>query len=680
ARFASGLESRDEGDGNDEESKLLLGPIFRERLPSKFKFKRDALCVNIVSPASQATLLRLINVHLDSLEDIERHRPEQMKILADVLRQPGCGRRLVAGDFNDIGPQDKGLLEKNKLVDAWIKLYGTTGSDGNTWSVGMLWDDGLKPGRLDKVAMFGASIHSNDKLPSRVPSKDLGRLQQLVDTPHAEHVDTMHHALTIPEVMQMILSSGVSRGTKRNAALTCRSWKEPALDQLWRTLDSIVPLLRFRPSGRDLLPNLRQFTFDASYASRAVDTLPLFLPFLGASLVNIELRAVDPVQVSHFLGYLAARSSSIQDLKIRWQESSSSHSSDALAFCLRQLEKLKFLDVSSIHLTPSVWDAMADHRNLLFASFSTKAPAHVHAITGFRAKVFSNLERLILQANYDFLGNLFSSQDELPTLTRIVFEGAAAEPQRKDFGRICELLSQKLPNLDFVWLGCHSNEGQGEEGITFQEIRPLLRLPKVRLFHVEHPCGVSLTSSEVGELLDAWPRLTNLALQYSDDCVDSRGHRTSIRQKIPPLPLSVLSIVAEKRPQIKELSLILNAKTPRPMPAPVVRAQFEALEKLGLSLSFPGTPTDVASYLVHLFKKRITLNFIIPKYIPGNSSGIIKKHETEWHEIGEYLSVLLNQKERLEKEFGRRLEEERARHARELRAAMAQTSFTTAHE
>jgi len=111
--------------------------------------------VDIVSPNSLGTLLRLINVHLDSLEDTELHRPEQMRILADFLREPGCGRGLVAGDFNDISPKDKGLVEENKLVDAWVKLHGATGADGDTWSVGVQSDDGLQPGRLDKVLMVG---------------------------------------------------------------------------------------------------------------------------------------------------------------------------------------------------------------------------------------------------------------------------------------------------------------------------------------------------------------------------------------------------------------------------------------------------------------------------------------------------------------------------------------------
>lgn len=53
----------------------------------------------------------------------------------------------------------------------------------------------------------------------------------------------MHRALSIPEVLQLVLSSDVSRATLRSAALTCSIWQDPALDQLWKDLDSIFPII-----------------------------------------------------------------------------------------------------------------------------------------------------------------------------------------------------------------------------------------------------------------------------------------------------------------------------------------------------------------------------------------------------------------------------------------------------
>jgi tyrosyl-DNA phosphodiesterase 2 len=97
ARFASGLDSQKEGDGIEGGEKFMLGHVSRMALPSIYR--RDALCVDIISPTAPGTVFRLINVHLDSL-GAEYYRARQMKILANILREPGCSGGILAGDFN----------------------------------------------------------------------------------------------------------------------------------------------------------------------------------------------------------------------------------------------------------------------------------------------------------------------------------------------------------------------------------------------------------------------------------------------------------------------------------------------------------------------------------------------------------------------------------------------------
>ena len=138
----------------DRGKKFILGPVYRVKLPSKYG--RCAISVDIIPPSTPTTMCRLINVHLDSLGDTLPYRIEQMAILANLLREPGCGGGLIAGDFNAISPEDHALLDKNGLVDAWVALHGKKGLDGATWGVGTVErHDGLGPGRLDKVAMLG---------------------------------------------------------------------------------------------------------------------------------------------------------------------------------------------------------------------------------------------------------------------------------------------------------------------------------------------------------------------------------------------------------------------------------------------------------------------------------------------------------------------------------------------
>lgn len=131
----------------------MLGPVSRVQLPSKYG--RCALSVDIILPSTPTSTCRLVNVHLDSLGDTLTYRTEQMKIVADLLREPGCGGGLIAGDFNAISPKDHALLDNNGLEDAWIALHGKEGPDGATRGVRVERHDGLGPGRLDKVAMLG---------------------------------------------------------------------------------------------------------------------------------------------------------------------------------------------------------------------------------------------------------------------------------------------------------------------------------------------------------------------------------------------------------------------------------------------------------------------------------------------------------------------------------------------
>ncbi|KAG8734657.1 hypothetical protein FRC10_011553 [Ceratobasidium sp. 414] len=154
-RFGSPLLAEGGKKGEDEGgSRMVLDSVFRTELPSRYG--RDALCVNIATPAAPGQVLRLFNVHLDSL-DSQFRRVLQMEVLAGLLREPGCSGGIIAGDFNAIFPDDHVLVDKHKLVDAWVALHGsTTGLDGGaTWGVDVELKNGLKPGRLDKVVMLG---------------------------------------------------------------------------------------------------------------------------------------------------------------------------------------------------------------------------------------------------------------------------------------------------------------------------------------------------------------------------------------------------------------------------------------------------------------------------------------------------------------------------------------------
>lgn len=149
-------------EGSEKGESSSPATSFRVALPSKYE--RDALCVDIIHPTTADTVLRLINVHLDSLGDTLQYRAQQIGILANVLREPGCGGGIIAGDFNAITPEDHALVDKDGLVDAWIALNGPADANEATWGVSVELRDGREPGRLDKVATVGVEARKMEAL------------------------------------------------------------------------------------------------------------------------------------------------------------------------------------------------------------------------------------------------------------------------------------------------------------------------------------------------------------------------------------------------------------------------------------------------------------------------------------------------------------------------------------
>jgi tyrosyl-DNA phosphodiesterase 2 len=140
-----------------EAQKLQVGRVFLVPLPSKYN--RDALCVDVNFSAAAGTelgtIVRFVNVHLDSLGHTLQYRIQQMQIATSLLREPGCSAGLIAGDFNAICPRDHKLLQENELIDAWNSLHGMNDGGGATWGFAARQENRPGLGRLDKIAMVG---------------------------------------------------------------------------------------------------------------------------------------------------------------------------------------------------------------------------------------------------------------------------------------------------------------------------------------------------------------------------------------------------------------------------------------------------------------------------------------------------------------------------------------------
>ena len=98
------------------------------------RFSRDALFVDIKVHGAQEGLLRLCNVHLESLVAKPPVRPLQVARAAKHLKMSSVYASVLAGDLNAVEPFDRTLHSDNDLKDAYLELGSKEDHDeGYTW-------------------------------------------------------------------------------------------------------------------------------------------------------------------------------------------------------------------------------------------------------------------------------------------------------------------------------------------------------------------------------------------------------------------------------------------------------------------------------------------------------------------------------------------------------------------
>ncbi|TRM57839.1 Endonuclease/exonuclease/phosphatase [Schizophyllum amplum] len=155
------------GADSEPSSVLKIRDVTRVVLPSEHGC--TAICVDVYrpTPTTLGPVIRLINVHLDSMENSQRlpYREKQRRILSIAMRQPGLGGGIIAGDYNAMDREDSKMVNRNALVDAWAMLYGSAeevalygckekGGDGSYQAGGGICCVGLGEGGLDDVFMM----------------------------------------------------------------------------------------------------------------------------------------------------------------------------------------------------------------------------------------------------------------------------------------------------------------------------------------------------------------------------------------------------------------------------------------------------------------------------------------------------------------------------------------------
>jgi len=140
------------------DNRLAIESVFR--VPWISGMDRDGLFVDI-SLTGEGELLRLCNVHLESLVADPPVRPSQLQAAAFYLHDPAVVSGILAGDLNAIQPFDRTLHSDNDLRDVYLELGGQEDSDdGYTWGyqVPQSVRDRFGCCRMDKILIAGALI------------------------------------------------------------------------------------------------------------------------------------------------------------------------------------------------------------------------------------------------------------------------------------------------------------------------------------------------------------------------------------------------------------------------------------------------------------------------------------------------------------------------------------------
>jgi tyrosyl-DNA phosphodiesterase 2 len=146
------------------DTRLSISSVFR--VPFLSKFDRDGLFVDIqlstVKPTASSSIsqkvLRLCNVHLESLVANPPVRPHQLSAAAAYLHAPEVASALLAGDLNAIEGFDRTLHSENDLQDAYLSLGGREDSEeGYTWGyqVPAPMRERFGCSRMDKILFCG---------------------------------------------------------------------------------------------------------------------------------------------------------------------------------------------------------------------------------------------------------------------------------------------------------------------------------------------------------------------------------------------------------------------------------------------------------------------------------------------------------------------------------------------
>lgn len=189
---------------------------------------------------------------------------------------------------------------------------------------------------------------------------------------------------------------------------------------------------------------------------------------------------------------------------------------------------------------------------------------------------------------------IISQQGCFDIISRLAIESPHIEG-RREYGALLDTLSNCCPNLEDLSLDVGHLQRQTTEGVTFNELSPIMRFKGLEALNLQHTMPFQLVAEEVVTMVRALPKLTYITLNSSPDF-----------ESATTLNVSVLASLYKLRPNIDMLGLYLDASAER-IPPPASDDEYvpASLRPVGspdsvevnLSVSYLTAPIPLAMYL-----------------------------------------------------------------------------------
>ncbi|KAF2278238.1 uncharacterized protein EI97DRAFT_431503 [Westerdykella ornata] len=182
------------------------------RLPFVSEYGREAVIVDVRLSSASSCILRICNVHLDSLNG--PLRPVQWAGLGKQLQdeEQGVVASIVAGDCNATRPRDRAAPEQNGFKDAYLELGGVEGDEaGATWGFQSRHWQRFGRSRLDKIVFCGKlQVKTLDRIGVGVKVEDEQAVREMAE--EALPFVTDHYGLmaefTVEDSLMTIMTEG----------------------------------------------------------------------------------------------------------------------------------------------------------------------------------------------------------------------------------------------------------------------------------------------------------------------------------------------------------------------------------------------------------------------------------------------------------------------------------------